>query len=60
MQKKHTVQQWKEMNKLTDLIEEIKDTIEWILNGCPKPAPIPVPIKDDKNGRQKPRSPKNR
>lgn len=50
--------------KLSDLIEEIKDTVEWILNGCPKPAPIPVPIKDDKNekGRRgkRQRSPESR
>lgn len=42
------------MNVITmmikDIIEEIKSTIEWIMAGCPKP--IPIPIKDDKNGNR--------
>ena len=43
------------VNKISDIIEEIKDTIEWILNGCPKPQPIKVPSKDkgDRNGKGK-------
>lgn len=39
------------MKKLSDIIEEIKDTIEWILAGCPKP--VPIPVKDDKNDKRR-------
>lgn len=38
------------MLKIKDIIEEIKDTVEWILAGCPKP--IPIPIKEDYDGNK--------
>lgn len=31
--------------KIKDIIDEIKDTIEWILAGCPKPKPVKIPVK---------------
>lgn len=41
--------------RIKDIIDDIKDTIEWILNGCPKPQPIKVPSKDKggKNGNKR-------
>jgi hypothetical protein len=30
------------LNKIQDILDDIKETIEWILAGCPKPVPIPV------------------
>lgn len=33
------------IDKIKDIIEDIKDTIEWIAAGCPKPQPIKVPAK---------------
>ena len=39
------------MKNVKDFIEEIKDAIEWILNGCPQP--VPIPVKDDENERRK-------
>lgn len=38
-------------NKIKDIWEEIKDTVEWIVAGCPKPVKIPVKPKDGKNGK---------
>ena len=42
------------MNKLQDILDDIKVTIEWILAGCPKPVKIPVEIKDDRQGKNTP------
>lgn len=39
------------MSKIKDFIEEIKDTIEWILSGCPQP--VPIPVKEDRYDRAK-------
>lgn len=33
---------------MREFLEEIKETIEWLLAGCPKPVPIPVRVKDDR------------
>lgn len=30
------------INKIKDLIENIKNEIRWILTGCPKPVKIPI------------------
>ena len=37
------------VGKIKDIIDEIKDTIEWILNGCPKP--VKIPVKGGKGGK---------
>ena len=38
------------MSKIKDFIDELMDTIEWIVNGCPQP--VPIPIKEDDNDRE--------
>lgn len=35
------------LDKIKEIVEEIKETIEWLAAGCPKPVPIPIRIKDD-------------
>jgi len=41
------------IDKIKDFIEDIKNEIEWILFGCPKPQPIKVPKdKERKNGNK--------
>lgn len=36
-------------DKVKKFLEEVKDTIDWIVAGCPKPVKIPI----DKKGRKK-------
>jgi len=36
------------IDKLKDIIEDIKNEVKWILAGCPKPVKIPVKDRDDK------------
>ncbi len=40
------------IDKIKDFIEGIKNDIEWILMGCPKPIPIEVESKERKDGRK--------
>jgi len=39
------------MNKISDIIDGIRDVLEWIISGCPKP--ILTPIKDGRNGKKR-------
>lgn len=39
------------LSNIKDFIQEVKETIEWVLAGCPKPVKIPIRIKDD-NSKQ--------
>ena len=41
------------IDKIKEFLEEVKDTIDWIIAGCPKPVPIPVKPKDRNNGQNK-------
>ena len=41
------------MDKIKEFLEEVKDTIDWIIAGCPKPIPIPVKPRDGNNGKKK-------
>lgn len=41
------------MKKIKDFIEEVKETIDWIIAGCPEPVPIPVKPKDGRDVRKK-------
>ena len=34
------------IDKIKDFIEDVKNEIEWILAGCPKPVKIPVEDKE--------------
>lgn len=43
------------IDKIKEFIEEVKDTAEWILAGCPKPVKIPVRIKDDQPRKREPK-----
>ena len=40
------------VDKIKELWEEIKDTVDWIAAGCPKPQPIKIPTKDNKKRRR--------
>ena len=39
--------------KIKEIIEDIRDTVEWIINGCPKPAPIPVKEDNYEKGKRR-------
>lgn len=39
------------VDKIKDIIEDIKNEIDWILAGCPKPVKIPVKSKERNDGR---------
>lgn len=41
------------LDKIKEFIQEVKETISWIAAGCPKPAKIPVRIKDDRRNKIK-------
>lgn len=43
------------LDKIKEVIEDIKETIDWVLAGCPKPSLIPV----REDGREK-QAPKDR
>ena len=47
------------VDKIKDIIEDIKNEIDWILAGCPKPVKIPVKSKErnDERVRYKGRRP---
>jgi hypothetical protein len=45
------------LNKLQDILDDIKVTIEWILAGCPKPVPIPIKERDDDQKGRRPQHP---
>jgi len=38
--------------KLKEFIEEVKETIKWLLAGCPKPVKIPIRIRDEKKTKR--------
>ena len=38
------------MRNIKDIIQEIRDTLDWILAGCPKPVKIPIKTKDRRDG----------
>jgi hypothetical protein len=44
------------IDKIKDIIDEVKGTIEWILAGCPKPVKIPVESKERKRGKKRPKT----
>lgn len=37
------------IDKIKEFINDVVDTAEWILAGCPQPVKIPVRIKDDQS-----------
>lgn len=39
------------INKIKDLIDDIRHEIEWILAGCPKPVKIPVKTNEGNDGK---------
>jgi hypothetical protein len=43
------------IDKIKDFIEDIKEVLGWILDGCPKPEPSPVPVevKDEKSRKNR-------
>ena len=44
------------IDRIKDFIEEIKNEIEWVLAGCPKPVKIPAESKERKNDKVRPKS----
>ena len=40
---------------IKEIIEDCRDTIDWIAAGCPKPEPIKIKTKDGRDAKQKER-----
>jgi hypothetical protein len=40
------------IDKIKEFINDVVDTAEWILAGCPRPIKIPVRIKDDQQRKK--------
>lgn len=38
------------IDKIKDIIQDIKNEIQWILAGCPKPVKIPIKPKERNDG----------
>lgn len=36
------------LSKIKEFIQEVIDTLDWILAGCPQPQKIPVKVEDGK------------